>query len=949
MTAISPDVSDAILLQRYAAGDRDAFNTLALRHIDWIYGTALRLSRDPGSADDVAQAVLVALSQKAGTLQHHSALHSWLFRAVTYAARTHRRSERRRKLHEAGMTTPSAPETPDFDLQHTLDAAVARLPATEREAVLLRFYHQLPHAGVAAALQVSEDAARFRVERALVRLRKILGVGSTTAALSASLTTALVATAPRHLQAAVAAGVPAAKTVALSKAIHTALVLTKLKIAAVVLAVLLPAITLTAIIHYTSIPAAQVPLVSVSKLGPAATAPVATTEPSTAPANVLAGIVLDEQHQPAANILVFTPGITPGYTVRTTSDGRFQISFPAPQDYVDTLVARSDDRLHQAYFPRQFDTHAFPFIRLTLAPAREFPVTVADVQHRPMPGTQMYASDDFDSIVGDAITDPSGHAALRIPATAPLSSILAVKDHVGIDYRLFRNAVDLHSNPVLLEPTFTGPLAFTFDGVRTVVVRTIDEQGKPIQGASVYPWYIEKPDHGGGVELAFLLSQHRDFTDAQGTVEFPFIPRDAVNGVGGWIQDPQFATPVRWMWKPSDTDDAIVCTLPSLVPLAGIVRDAQGHPIADAVIRIAGAGNGLDQFNATPTTHADGTFTVKVDPEKYYALFAAKDVLASPVAHCMIHRHAPAGPIVLTLGPAIHVFGRVTVGDENRPARHVDYLNFNRRDDSYNALPAVEKFSGKPARGDIDPQIGQSAAIDAQGRFDFYAPPGPYYLDTGIGSERITTEVPLTAEETEKEVPLHADSDSRTPTALRGKVILASAPDVIVPEIFVHGYLIPRNDTGMVDPEGITHRDGTFEIRAAKSPMYLLAYNKANTLAALLRVNPDDNDLVLQLAPTATVHGRLLDAAGKPWAGQQLYCSIWPMKDFLFYFPSGYVKTAIDGTFTLPGIIPKLRCTLSMQDPQKENQTLNLTNFHPQSAAPLDVGDLTPRAFSTSP
>ena len=50
-------------------------------------------------------------------------------------------------------------------------AAVSRLPEPYREPVLLRYWAGLPHAGIAAALGLSEVAARQRLFQARVRLR----------------------------------------------------------------------------------------------------------------------------------------------------------------------------------------------------------------------------------------------------------------------------------------------------------------------------------------------------------------------------------------------------------------------------------------------------------------------------------------------------------------------------------------------------------------------------------------------------------------------------------------------------------------------------------------------------------------------------------------------------------------------------------------------------------
>jgi RNA polymerase sigma factor (sigma-70 family) len=57
------------------------------------------------------------------------------------------------------------------ELRPVIDATLDELAARDREAVLLRFFEDLTFGQIGAALRISEDAARMRVERALERRR----------------------------------------------------------------------------------------------------------------------------------------------------------------------------------------------------------------------------------------------------------------------------------------------------------------------------------------------------------------------------------------------------------------------------------------------------------------------------------------------------------------------------------------------------------------------------------------------------------------------------------------------------------------------------------------------------------------------------------------------------------------------------------------------------------
>ena len=60
--------------------------------------------------------------------------------------------------------------------QEHMRLAVQRLPARQREIVLLRYVAELSFRDVARVLGISEGAARMRVTRALRRLAEEMGV-----------------------------------------------------------------------------------------------------------------------------------------------------------------------------------------------------------------------------------------------------------------------------------------------------------------------------------------------------------------------------------------------------------------------------------------------------------------------------------------------------------------------------------------------------------------------------------------------------------------------------------------------------------------------------------------------------------------------------------------------------------------------------------------------------
>src|SRR4051812_36471968 len=99
-------MSDLETLQRHVSGqDHHAFDDLVARHLDWVYSSALRQVRDPHTADDVTQAVFLALSQHAGKLADGVVLTAWLFRVTRHASAMALRAAGRRTKHERRAAT----------------------------------------------------------------------------------------------------------------------------------------------------------------------------------------------------------------------------------------------------------------------------------------------------------------------------------------------------------------------------------------------------------------------------------------------------------------------------------------------------------------------------------------------------------------------------------------------------------------------------------------------------------------------------------------------------------------------------------------------------------------------------------------------------------------------------------------------------------------------------
>ena len=170
--------SDQELLRAYVTGTHGAFRELVERHAGMIFGAAWRVTGDRTMAEEVVQDVFCLLARRSAALSGHPSVAGWLHRTAINAAR----SQRRARVHHEQKLARFASESRESGQEEAppagdegIDSAIDRLPAEEREAVVLRFYQDQDYAQISSQLGVSEMAVRKRVSRGLQRLQRILG------------------------------------------------------------------------------------------------------------------------------------------------------------------------------------------------------------------------------------------------------------------------------------------------------------------------------------------------------------------------------------------------------------------------------------------------------------------------------------------------------------------------------------------------------------------------------------------------------------------------------------------------------------------------------------------------------------------------------------------------------------------------------------------------------
>ncbi len=166
------DVGVRRLTHAIARGDEQAF---ALLYNDWFepaYAMARDLTRrDESFCLDVVQDAMLKAARSMKPISTEEHLNAWMRRVVHTAALDHLRAERRRRARELARAgdAPEGAQPLDERIQW-LRTELAKLPATDRSLLRLKFAQSTTLAEAGASEGITGASAHGRIRRAIARL-----------------------------------------------------------------------------------------------------------------------------------------------------------------------------------------------------------------------------------------------------------------------------------------------------------------------------------------------------------------------------------------------------------------------------------------------------------------------------------------------------------------------------------------------------------------------------------------------------------------------------------------------------------------------------------------------------------------------------------------------------------------------------------------------------------
>ncbi len=172
---------DCDLETRLQRGDPRAFEELVIAYQHRVFGVALRMLRNRGEAEEIAQEVFLRVHRTVEDFRGEAKLSTWLY-AITSRLCLNRLASGERRVSREGEESlerlradaDPAAHVERVELEAALQRAITELPEERRIMVVLRDFEGLSYEEIATALDLPLGTVRSRLHRARTDLKEKL-------------------------------------------------------------------------------------------------------------------------------------------------------------------------------------------------------------------------------------------------------------------------------------------------------------------------------------------------------------------------------------------------------------------------------------------------------------------------------------------------------------------------------------------------------------------------------------------------------------------------------------------------------------------------------------------------------------------------------------------------------------------------------------------------------
>jgi RNA polymerase sigma-70 factor (ECF subfamily) len=188
---MSPDqpavtsVDTDALIERCLAGDQTAWEQIVRTHWRKVFNLAYKFVGRHDEAEDLAQDIFLKIFKALHTFDRRANFQTWIISISRNFCIDHYRSVRKeretmaRDVDPSTLTPVSRERGPlgqleQQDLKHLIRLALAELPITLREAVVMRDLKEYSYQEIATALGLPEGTVKSRINRGRLELARQL-------------------------------------------------------------------------------------------------------------------------------------------------------------------------------------------------------------------------------------------------------------------------------------------------------------------------------------------------------------------------------------------------------------------------------------------------------------------------------------------------------------------------------------------------------------------------------------------------------------------------------------------------------------------------------------------------------------------------------------------------------------------------------------------------------
>jgi RNA polymerase sigma factor (sigma-70 family) len=168
-------------MARIRGGDMEAFRLLVEAHQSRVVGTITKMLGSDAEAEDLAQQVFIRIWKSAPRYKPTAKFTTWLFRITRNLVFNELRRKRHfaNRVEEIPEPVERSEKEPDqvlldSELQIAIQDAINKLPETQRLAIVLRRYEEMPYEEIATVMGTTVPAVKSILFRARAELRERL-------------------------------------------------------------------------------------------------------------------------------------------------------------------------------------------------------------------------------------------------------------------------------------------------------------------------------------------------------------------------------------------------------------------------------------------------------------------------------------------------------------------------------------------------------------------------------------------------------------------------------------------------------------------------------------------------------------------------------------------------------------------------------------------------------